>query len=155
MKFFFITPHYTIYLSLLFLIISTSTLPAQTLNTAENNQITQTTIQITQTSIELHEDRVAITWMTQGESDLDLFVVQRSLDGKKWEQIVAIAAAGNTSQQQIYQTTDSRPYEGESFYRIGQIDYDGNESFTAIKEIIYEVPMERFFSAQLNASRNK
>lgn len=148
MKFFFITPHYTIYLSFLILLISTSVLPAQSLDIAENTQITQTTLQITQTNIELHEDQVAITWMTQGESDLDLFVVQRSLDGKNWEQIIAIAASGNTTQQQIYQTTDSRPYEGESYYRIGQVDYNGEEIYSVNQPIVYDVPMERFFSAQ-------
>ena len=148
MKLFFITPHYTIYLCLVSLIISTSTLTAQTNITAENNQITQTTSQITQTAIELENNRVAITWMTQGEEELDLFIIQRSLDGKQWEQLIAIAATGDTEQQQIYQTTDSQPYEGTSYYRIGQIDFSGKEAYTKITEILHEVPMERFFSAQ-------
>ncbi|MEL7020323.1 MAG: hypothetical protein AAGK47_01825, partial [Bacteroidota bacterium] len=139
MKLFFITPYYTVYLSLLLLVFSTTALSAQTINTAENNQITQATLQITQTAIELEEKRVAITWMTQGEVDLDLFVIQRSLDGKQWEQLIAIAATGNTDQQQIYQTTDGQAYEGTSYYRVGQIDFDGQEAYTEAVEVLHKV----------------
>ncbi|MFK7932135.1 MAG: hypothetical protein AB8G22_01415 [Saprospiraceae bacterium] len=148
MKLFFITTNYTVYLSFLLLIISTTAMSAQANNTAENDQIAQTTLQITRTAIELEKNRVAITWTTQGESDLDLFVIQRSLDGKQWEQLVAIAATGNTEQQQIYQTTDSQPYEGTSYYRIGQFNFSAEEAYTTPTEILYEVPMERFFSVQ-------
>lgn len=147
MKLFFITTNYTIYLSLILLVISTASLTAQTDETS-TAQSTPTPLQVTQTAIELDNQRVSITWMTHHESDLDLFVIQRSLDGKQWEQLVAITATGNTKQQQIYQTTDSQPYEGTSFYRVGQIDFDGEEAYTEVVEINHAVPMERFFSAQ-------
>ena len=145
MKLFFITTNYTIYLSLV-LLVSTSTLAAQE---SQQVQLPQhKSAQITQTNIQLTNQQVAITWMTQGETDLDLFIVQRSLDGKQWEQLIAIAAAGNTEHQQIYQTTDSTPYEGTSYYRVGQLDYDGRERYTEVVEVNYEVAIERFFSAQ-------
>ena len=145
MKFFFITTNYTVYLSFFLLTAVVPTL-AQSPDVTATQEVTAA-LQITQTAIELNHKQVAITWMTQGENDLDLFVVQRSLDGKQWEQLVAIAATNNTTQQQIYQTTDSQPYEGTTYYRVGQLDYDGQERYAPAAEINYEVPMERFFSA--------
>lgn len=142
MKLFFITPQYTVYILSFFFLINCSTLSAQIETTAVD-------LQITQTNIELTKDRVTITWASKDESELDLFIVQRSIDGKQWEQVVAIAAAGDNDIRQIYQTSDTQPYEDVSYYRIGQLDYEGEETFTEVITIENTVPMERFFSAQL------
>lgn len=142
MKLFFITPQYTIHLLSFFFLINCTSLMAQMESTAVD-------LQITQTNIELNKGRVTITWASKDESELDLFIVQRSIDGKQWEQVVAIAASGDNDIRQIYQTSDTQPYEDTSYYRIGQLDYEGEEAFTESVTIENNVPMERFFSAQL------
>ena len=85
---------------------------------------------------------VLIDWSTATERNMDKFVVERSQDGKNWE-FVAETAAQNLNTLVKYQTQDKFPYTGISYYRLKQVEFNGNVTYSVLKEVnIY--PIDEF-----------
>lgn len=78
---------------------------------------------------------VLLEWSTASERNNDAFTIERSLNGQEWESIHSIDGAGNSSQILKYRATDHTPYLGKSYYRLKQIDFDGQSSYSSIKII--------------------
>ena len=55
----------------------------------------------------------------------DYFTIERSVDAYKWNEVGVIAGEGNTNTQVTYNWTDDNPFNGVSYYRLAQTDYDG------------------------------
>lgn len=75
---------------------------------------------------------VDLDWSTASERDNDYFVPERSRDGKNFEAFGTVQGNGTTSKISNYSFTDYTPYEGISYYRIRQVDYDGRYDFSAV-----------------------
>ena len=69
---------------------------------------------------------VVVEWTTASQSNNDYFTVQRSVDGYEWEEVTKITGCGNCNSQIDYIYLDRDPYNGVSYYRLMQTDYDGN-----------------------------
>lgn len=69
--------------------------------------------------------KVDLNWGTASESNNSYFTIERSRDGEKFDEIVAIPGAGNSSTKKNYSYTDPFPVSGKSYYRLIQSDYDG------------------------------
>ena len=65
-----------------------------------------------------------LTWQTASERNNKGFYIERSNDGKTFENIGFVKGNGRTSQQQNYTFTDNRPLS-ISYYRLRQEDFDG------------------------------
>ena len=78
---------------------------------------------------------VQVKWQTATETNNDYFTLQRSKNGVEWENINTIAGAGNSNMILNYVANDYKPYEGVSYYRLKQTDFDGQFSFSKIKSI--------------------
>lgn len=83
----------------------------------------------------LDNSKVKLNWTTITEINNDYFIIERSKNGKSWEQLHKVKGAGNSSQLINYKKTDSSPLEGLSYYRLKQVDFDGKYSFSSIKAI--------------------
>ncbi len=68
---------------------------------------------------------VELNWATASEENNDFFAVERSKDGRTFEQIGTIGGKGTTSIQQQYTYKDEQPAEGLNYYRLTQVDFDG------------------------------
>ena len=66
-----------------------------------------------------------IYWETTTESGSDYFVLERSADGRNFEELAKIPAAGFSAAPLQYEYYDRNPLPGENFYRLRQYDYDG------------------------------
>ena len=53
-------------------------------------------------------------------------------DAKNFEPIGNVEGAGNSSKQLSYTFVDNNPYQGISYYRLKQTDYDGKYAFSDI-----------------------
>lgn len=71
-------------------------------------------------------DRVDLRWITTNEINNDYFTVERSKDALVWEEIIRTNGAGNSNINVEYVEMDYEPYEGISYYRLKQTDFDGN-----------------------------
>jgi len=80
----------------------------------------------------LSNKSVELSWATASESNSDHFEIQHSPDGQGWTTIGQTASAGNSDATQRYSYIDDAPYSGTTYYRLRQVDRDGNSTFSKI-----------------------
>jgi len=78
---------------------------------------------------------VKLNWETASEINNDYFEIYRSIDGDNWQYVTTLPGAGNSSQQLYYEITDNHPHQGISYYRLKQVDFDGNYSYSEIRKV--------------------
>lgn len=71
------------------------------------------------------EDAVVVSWETASEINNDYFTIERSVNGLEYEVIGTVDGHGTTSSANAYLYTDLNPVPGYSYYRLRQMDYDG------------------------------
>lgn len=79
--------------------------------------------------------RVELSWQTQSEINNDYFVVERSENGIDWEFVQEVLGAGNSSTLIDYSCVDDMPYDGISYYRLKQVDFDGEFSYSFVRSV--------------------
>jgi len=88
-------------------------------------------------------DHVDLRWITKSELNNDYFDVERSQNGTDWSYVTREDGAGNSSVEQNYYAIDPDPLFGTSYYRLKQVDFDGNYSYSHIvavsKDIIVNI----------------
>ncbi|MBF9141600.1 RCC1 domain-containing protein [Hymenobacter properus] len=80
---------------------------------------------------------VALAWATASEKNSDRFEVERSRDGRIFERIGQVAAAGSSVSIHRYDFLD-RQYPGETnqlYYRLRQVDLDGTFSYSPMRTV--------------------
>ena len=80
---------------------------------------------------------VSLEWQTASETNNYFFTIEHSKDINSWEELAKIKSAGNSSSLTPYFFLDKKPYEGISFYRLKQTDFDGKQSYSTIRIINY------------------
>lgn len=98
------------------------------------------------------ETSVLLLWSTGSEINNDRFEVERSVDGITFQKIDQVAGAGNYDGQLDYEALDEAPLTGLNYYRIKQVDFDGNFSFTDIRSVLFE---EEGFTVKLYPNPNR
>ncbi len=82
---------------------------------------------------------IQLYWQTATERDNDYMEVQRSRDGKRFDETLGrVSGAGNSATTQHYTFTDMRPWPGVNYYRLRQVDFDGQEAFHVIIAVRFE-----------------
>ena len=80
------------------------------------------------TSFDAHVEgeAVVLKWATSSETDNAYFEIETSTDGARFESIAKIEGAGTVATAQSYSYTDENPNNGVNYYRLKQVDTDGN-----------------------------
>ena len=73
---------------------------------------------------------VVLNWATANEMNNDRFEIEKSSDNKNFVAIGDVKGAGNSSLTLNYTFTDMNLLNGTSYYRLKQIDLDGNTNFS-------------------------
>jgi len=66
-----------------------------------------------------------LQWITLSEVNNDYFIIEYSLTGKNWKYLDTIKGKGNSNNISKYYYFDN-DIEEEKYYRLSQVDYDGN-----------------------------
>lgn len=82
---------------------------------------------------------VKLNWTTEQEFNSSLFIVERSADGRTWQTIASMAAAGNSSNHLEYIAYDNLPLGGTGYYRIKQFDRDGKFQVSVVKSVHFDL----------------
>ena len=82
-------------------------------------------VQLVYFKTKVEEGEVVTEWATASETNNDYFTLERSTDGRTFEEVARIEGAGNSNQMLTYRYTDENPLDGPSYYRLMQTDYDG------------------------------
>lgn len=75
---------------------------------------------------------VAINWSTASETNNKYFDIEKSIDaGKSWGLVTSLTTSGiNSSVKKEYGVIDQKPVGGLNYYRIKQVDFDGNFKYS-------------------------
>jgi len=95
------------------------------------------------------ENKVNLTWETALEKNTHEFVVERSSDMARFEELGRIPASGETTGRTPYSFTDEIPMSGISYYRLRMVDRDLSFSFSPTRDVVIYDP-----SAGLQVSPN-
>lgn len=78
----------------------------------------------------VQSDRVDLSWTTASEINNDVFILERSSDGTEFSEVTKVNGAGNSTEINEYQTADYFPLSGITYYRLKQVDFDGQFSYS-------------------------
>ena len=99
------------------------------------------------------KDHVALEWETSSEIDNEGFHIEKSSDGKNYEAFAFVDGKGNSSNQEIYGWSDRSPIAGKNYYRLKQVDFNGNERYSDI--VIAEVQGTRSINIKYEFSNEE
>ncbi len=94
-------------------------------------------IELLSFSARLAGHKVELNWATASETNNAYFTIERSADGRQFEVVEKIAGAGTASTVHQYASTDPFPFNGKTYYRLKQTDFDGQYSYSHI-EVVYQ-----------------
>lgn len=77
-----------------------------------------------------HENQVSIDWITESEFNCKHFELEKSTNGSDFFGLVQVESKGNSSSQQTYQYIDKDIQAPYYYYRLNQVDIDGQYAHT-------------------------
>lgn len=83
-------------------------------------------------------NRVQLSWETAQERNADYFEVQRSADLSEFRGIGQVTAKGITDSRQYYGLLDERPLDGANYYRLKQVDTDGQVAYSKVVSAVLD-----------------
>ena len=86
------------------------------------------------------DNKIKLLWATATEENSKTFEIQRTNDIDDWKKIGTIDAKNQTNLVSVYAVFDSEPLRGVSYYRLKQIDFDDNFSYSNIASIYFIDP---------------
>ena len=72
------------------------------------------------------------------------FIVERSLDGSNFQEIEVLESISESTHHMNYQTRDSNAQIGINYYRLKQIFNDGTFQYSVIREVAFDLDVEKF-----------
>ncbi len=84
------------------------------------------------------DDHVRLDWVTGSEMDFSHFVVERSNGEEAFMPIGTVEAVGSTAITSQYGFLDDEPMPGSNYYRLRQVDLDGQEEMSPVAVALYE-----------------
>ncbi len=90
------------------------------------------------------DNHVSIIWSTATEDNVKFMYIERSADGRNFSPIFSITPVGARNKYTRYAVTDKTPVQGANYYRLKEVDFDGNVSYFDIKAITITKSGPRF-----------
>lgn len=79
---------------------------------------------------------VSLDWSTSQELNNSYFQVERSADGNSnWTVLTTVNGAGNSQVAKNYNALDANPLPGANYYRLKQVDINGNHEYSRIVNV--------------------
>jgi hypothetical protein len=79
--------------------------------------------------------QVDLAWQTATETNNNYFEVEKTINGTDWEFVCKQNGAGNSTTMLSYTDVDKNPYMGTSYYRLKQVDFDGQYTYSQIETV--------------------
>ena len=91
------------------------------------------------------ENKVELNWITSSEENNDFFTIEKSTNGFDWQVVSEIKGAGNSKQEISYTSYDYLPFNGDTYYRLKQTDFDGQFTYSDIHIVTFNNNSETSF----------
>jgi hypothetical protein len=92
-------------------------------------------IELSEFSGKLAPEGVRLDWETASEINNDHFEIERSSNGADFEKIGTVDGHGTTTVLHKYSLLDQKPLSGLSYYRLKQVDFDGESTYSKVISI--------------------
>ncbi len=86
---------------------------------------------------------VYLDWKTATELNNDYFQVAYSQDGRHFVEVGTVKGQGTSQAAKNYAFTHQRPVKGTNYYRLQQVDFDGQYQYSAVVSV--EVEMNEIY----------
>jgi hypothetical protein len=83
---------------------------------------------------------VILNWQTASELENDYFEVEVSSTGENFNGIARIDGNGNSNKLIEYEYVDQNPLLGQNYYRLKQVDFDGDVEYSKVIGIFNDAP---------------
>ena len=81
------------------------------------------------------DNTVLLLWQTESETINKGFDIEHSTDGTDWNQLGFVEGHGTTTDAQLYSFTDIQPVPGLNYYRLKQVDFNGQFEYSSITSV--------------------
>ncbi|MEO1656049.1 MAG: T9SS type A sorting domain-containing protein, partial [Bacteroidota bacterium] len=81
---------------------------------------------------------ILLRWETLYETNNQQFEIERSADARHFEKIGSRDGGGNSNRLRTYTFRDEQPLTGFNYYRLKQIDFDGQFEYSPVLVVIWE-----------------
>ena len=91
-----------------------------------------------------------LSWTTVSEINCAGFDIERSLDGNRYSKIGIVnskSTNGNSNTTLLYSFQDNKPLIGNNYYRLKQIDLDGNYKYSNVATVKFDSPTTFFIQS--------
>jgi len=78
---------------------------------------------------------IKVDWKVASERSISSYVVERSVDGRRFTQAGTVVATGNSNSELSYTWLDATPLTGTSFYRIKSLGIGGEIKYSYIAKV--------------------
>lgn len=78
------------------------------------------------------KDYIKLWWVTSSETNNDRFEIEHSASGKYFDYTGSVKGSGTSQKINEYRFNHTAPTDGVNVYRIKQIDYNGNYSYSNV-----------------------
>lgn len=95
---------------------------------------------------------VDVKWETATEINNDYYLVEKSKNGADFEPLGQVKGAGNSVSKINYSIVDEKPFDGVSYYRLKQVDF--NETFSYSKIVFVDFSSVKDFSFEVYPNPN-
>lgn len=76
---------------------------------------------------------VRIQWATASEKNVSEFIIEKSIDGLDFSEMISVKSKGDSRVRQDYEVVDENPFIGNTYYRLKEIDINGStETFEIV-----------------------
>ncbi len=84
-------------------------------------------------------ENIGVQWKVSNETGIDIYEVQRSADGKRFDGLAFEKAHIISATVGSYKWIDENPLPGNNFYRIKTIDKSGKEEYSPVAKVNFGV----------------
>ena len=81
---------------------------------------------------------VLLNWVTVSEINNDYFTIEKSTNGIDFISVGTVKGSGNSTEKNEYSLVDAKPYNGVSYYRLKQTDYNGSFTYSDIRVVEFK-----------------
>jgi hypothetical protein len=109
-------------------------------------------IQLLSFTATANANAVDLAWTTLSETNNDFFTVERSVDAVNFELVLQKDGAGNSTTIRNYSDIDRNPHTGVSYYRLKQIDFNGEFSYSQMVPVNFNRNAQPAVTAYVNGN---
>ncbi|NVJ47231.1 MAG: T9SS type A sorting domain-containing protein, partial [Cytophagia bacterium] len=104
---------------------------------AQDDKMDRLPVQLISFNAEATVNSVMLKWKTATEENNSFFSIERSVDGLNFKEIGQKQGFGNSSAIQLYSFVDSYPLNGRTFYRLKQVDFNGQYEYSEVITVVW------------------